>query len=156
MISNWLILWHTKSSQSIHGVICSILTLCKFTTIILICSWALEGFSIARTCRYAIPSCCYIVRVGKINVWGILMIIEASMTIAICWIVDFVIVCWIILIIPLLKSTKERIKRVNARMAPTMVQQQSVLFLNFSSTGRFLKVKTLFLNILNMNPNNFY
>ena len=49
---------------------------------------------------------------------------------------------------------KERIKRERAKIAVQIVQKQSVHFLCFSSTGKFLNVYTLFLNI--EDPNNFY
>ena len=43
-----------------------------------------------------------------------------------------------------------------ANMAVQIVQKQSVHLRCFSSTGKFLNVYALFLNILNQDPNNFY
>ena len=42
---------------------------------------------------------------------------------------------------------KEMMRRVRAKMAPMMVQQQSVHLRSRYSTGKALKVYTLFLNI---------
>ena len=50
----------------------------------------------------------------------------------------------------------ERIKRLRANIAEQIVQKQSVHLRCFSSTGKFLNVYALFLNILNQDPNNFY
>ena len=51
---------------------------------------------------------------------------------------------------------KDRIKRLRANIAEQIVQKQSVHLRCFSSTGKFLNVYALFLNILNQDPNNFY
>lgn len=52
----------------------------------------MEGFPVVGTGRYAIPSGCDVVRVGKIDVWGVLVVVVASMAIAVGRVVDLVIV----------------------------------------------------------------
>jgi hypothetical protein len=61
--------------------------------------------------------------------------------------VDFQEIAYVEALVLCLKMTKERIKRVRAKIADSTVQRQSVHLRSFSYTGKFRNVYTLFLNI---------
>lgn len=83
----------------------------------------------------------------KIDKLGLRAVVGTDLTEVVDWEVDLEVIVYIYRSVPLVKNTNESTNRVKAKIAVIIVQQQSVHFLCFYSTGRFLNVNTFFWNI---------
>jgi hypothetical protein len=92
-----------------------------------------------------------VVDVEEVDVGGVGLLVEAGAAGVIHGEVHAEVIVCVGVAVRCVKMKKERMKRVRAKRAAMMVQQQSVHFRSFSSTGKLRNVKTLFLNMINKN-----
>ncbi len=109
--------------------------------------WAFERAPNWGALLEAILAWCDISQVGKEYIRSVCLLVIAGLLSIVDWVVYCIEVFWVYAKIPLVKMKKDRIKRVRANMAARIVQKQSVHLRCRSSTGKFRKVYTLFLNI---------